>query len=113
MAVMVPGIVIRFTNPNLPHALDALLFGMAIVGAAAWWRWGKRGQPGRGQGVRLERSHSVEIAYLALATIYCLTLPLRHSITLIDAAVLISVFVLYTVRISRAPAEEPHLVGPA
>src|SRR4051794_23447808 len=205
MAVMVPGIVIRFTNHNLPHALDALLFGMAIVGAAfllswaaevaqldisaglaiallafiavlpeyavdvvfakdggravahygaacrspadisaakesacslalanmtgsnrlligigwsmvvfvAWWRWRKRGQPERGQAVRLERSHSVEIAYLALATIYCLTLPLRHTITLIDAAVLISVFVLYTVRISRAPAEEPHLVGPA
>src|SRR3954464_4607411 len=87
--------------------------GWSMVVFVAWWRWRKRGQPERGQAVRLERSHSVEIAYLALATIYCLTLPLRHTITLIDAAVLISVFVLYTIRISRAPAEEPHLVGPA
>lgn len=65
------------------------------------------------QGVRLERSHSVEFSFLAIATAYSLTLPLKHSITLIDAVVLIGIFVLYTVRISRAPAEEPHLVGPA
>ena len=66
-----------------------------------------------GRGVTLERSHAVEISYLALATIYSLTLPLKHSITLFDAVVLIGIFVAYTVRISRAPAEEPHLVGPA
>lgn len=65
------------------------------------------------QGVRLQRSHSVEFSFLAIATAYSLTLPLKHSITLIDAVVLIGIFVLYTVRISRAPAEEPHLVGPA
>src|SRR3954463_5600492 len=39
MAVMVPGILIRFTTPDLPHALDALLFGMAIVGAAFMLSW--------------------------------------------------------------------------
>src|SRR3954452_4057518 len=39
MAVMVPGILIRFTSPDLPHALDALLFGMAIVGAAFLLSW--------------------------------------------------------------------------
>jgi cation:H+ antiporter len=44
---------------------------------------------------------------------YSLTLPLKSSITLVDAAVLIAIFVVYTIRISRAPAEEPHLVGPA
>ena len=30
-----------------------------------------------------------------------------------DAGILVTIFVLYIVRISRAPAEEPHLVGPA
>ncbi len=39
--------------------------------------------------------------------------PLKSSITLIDSVVLVSMFVLYMVRISKAPAEEPHLVGPA
>ena len=40
-------------------------------------------------------------------------LPLKHSITLIDSAILVAIFVAYTIRVSRAPAEEPHLVGPA
>jgi cation:H+ antiporter len=63
--------------------------------------------------ITLERTHAVEVSFLALATVYSLTLPLKHSITPIDAIVLVSIFVAYTVRISRAPAEEPHLVGPA
>ena len=61
----------------------------------------------------LDREHSIEISYLAVATVYSLSLPLKHSITLVDAAVLVTIFVLYTIRVSRAPAEEPHLVGPA
>ena len=63
--------------------------------------------------VVLERSHAVEIAFLALATVYGLTLPLRDTLSLVDAAVLVSIFGAYIVRIARAPAGEPHLVGPA
>ena len=63
--------------------------------------------------IRLERSHSVEVSFLALATVYSLTLPLKDHITIVDSIVLVGIFVAYTVRISRAPAEEPHLVGPA
>ena len=66
-----------------------------------------------GEGIVLQRSHAVEISYLALATVYSLTLPLKHSITLFDAAVLVTIFAAYTMRLSKAPAEEPHLVGPA
>ena len=85
--------------------------GWSMVVFVAWWQWRRRGQ--RRTEVRLERSHSIELAFLALATIYSLTLPLRHSITLIDAAVLFGIFAAYTWRIARSPAEEPHLVGPA
>ncbi|HEY5012828.1 MAG TPA: sodium:proton exchanger [Acidimicrobiia bacterium] len=63
--------------------------------------------------VVLARSHSVEVTFLALATIYGLTLPLRRTLSLIDAAVLVSIFVAYLVRVARAPAEEPELVGSA
>jgi cation:H+ antiporter len=42
-----------------------------------------------------------------------LTLPLRRTITIVDAVILIGIFAAYTWRISRSPAEEPHLVGPA
>jgi cation:H+ antiporter len=92
--------------------------GWSMVIFIAWYRvratHRREGrQAPRWEGVRLNRGHSVEIAYLAVATIYSLTLPLKHSITLIDAVVLVGIFVAYTWRISRAPAEEPHLVGPA
>ncbi len=63
--------------------------------------------------VRLERPHAIEIAFLAIATLYSLTLPLKRTLTLVDAAILIAIFVVFVVRIARSPAEEPHLVGPA
>src|SRR5437764_7586820 len=85
--------------------------GWSMVVFVAWWQWRRRGQ--RRNEIRLERSHSVELAFLALATIYSLALPLRRTISLLDAVVLVSIFAAYTWRIARAPAEEPHLVGPA
>jgi cation:H+ antiporter len=207
VALTVPGFVVRFTDPHLSHPVEALLFGLAIVGAAfmlswaaevaqldisaglaiailaliavlpeyavdfvfakkggesfaqtgaaclplnggtespchlalanmtganrlligigwtmvifiAYFRLRGRGQlvtgrDGRWEGVRLDREHSIEIGFLAVATIYSLTLPLKHSVTLVDAGILIAIFIAYTIRVSRAPAEEPHLVGPA
>jgi cation:H+ antiporter len=85
--------------------------GWSMVVFVAWWQWRKRGR--RENAIRLERSHSVELAFLALATAYSLTLPLRRTITLLDAAILVTIFAAYTWRIARSPAEEPHLVGPA
>ncbi len=63
--------------------------------------------------VNLERSHSIEIAFLVLATLYGLTLPLRRTLSLVDAVVLVAIFVGYVARITGAPTEEPHLIGPA
>ena len=97
--------------------------GWATVVFIAWYRTRRKaalGEPAPGDtvpprwdGVKLHRTHSVELAFLAAATAYSLTLPLKSSITLIDSVVLVGLFVLYAVRLSRAPAEEPHLVGPA
>jgi cation:H+ antiporter len=85
--------------------------GWAAVVFIAWFRSRKRGQ--RLEAITLRRSHSVELAFLAVATLYSLTLPLKHSITLIDGAILVAIFVAYTIRVSMGPAEEPHLVGPS
>jgi cation:H+ antiporter len=85
--------------------------GWPMVALVAWWRWRQRGEPAAE--VRLERTNSVEIAFLTVACLYSLTLPLKRTVTLVDAVILIGIFVAYTIRISRAPAEEPHLVGPA
>jgi cation:H+ antiporter len=86
--------------------------GWSMVVFIAWHR--SRGvRSPRAREVRLARSHAVEVTYLALATAYSLLLPLKHSVTPIDALVLVGIFVAYTIRISRAPAEEPQLLGPA
>jgi cation:H+ antiporter len=196
----VPAIVFRLVDPDVPHAVEALVYGLAIVGAAFLLSWAaeaaqldisaglaiavlafiavlpeyavdmvfafrggeafaqygeacksavdtgesacslalanmtganrlligigwslvvfiayyrsKRHPPVMHE-VTLEREHAVEVSFLAIATVYSLTLPLKSSITLLDAVVLIGIFVAYTVRVSRAPAGEPHLVGPA
>jgi cation:H+ antiporter len=95
--------------------------GWSLVVLVAAWRIG-RARKGRialdvpipaTTDAALTRSRSVEIAFLVIATIYGLTLPLHHTLTLFDTVVLVTIFVLYVVRVSRAPAEEPHLVGPA
>src|SRR5262249_6328069 len=85
--------------------------GWSLVVFIAWYRARAVGQ--HLTAVVLQREHAVELAYLALATAYSLTLPLKDTVTLLDAAVLVGIFIAYTIRIAGAPAEEPHLVGPA
>jgi len=85
--------------------------GWAMVVFIAWWRWRRRGEPR--EGIALDRTKSVELSFLALACAYSLTLPLKRTVTLVDALILVAIFVAYTLRISKAPAEEPHLIGPA
>jgi cation:H+ antiporter len=201
LGVTVPGLILRFLDPALAHPMEALLFGIAIVGAAfmlSWaaevaqldisaglaiavlafiavlpeyavdmvfaWKGGhavaaygaschppgvggedacslalanmtganrlligigwslvvfiaflrtRKRREGPLREIKLERTHAVEVSFLAIATVYSLTLPLKRTITLVDAAILVSIFAAYTFRVSRAPAEEPHLVGPA
>ena len=88
--------------------------GWSMVVFIAWSRLRKqRGRSEGWTGIRLTREHSIELAFLFAATLYSLTLPLKHSISLLDTLVLVGLFAAYTWRVSRAPAEEPHLVGPA
>jgi len=92
--------------------------GWSMVVLLAAWRMKsiarKRGYEGElDTDVALERPHAIEIMFLTIATLYSLTLPFKHTLTIFDSIILISIFVLFVVRIWRAPSEEPHLVGPA
>jgi len=62
--------------------------------------------------IKLEKSHWVEIFYLGLATLYSFTIPLKGSLTLIDTAILITLFALYTRRAAQLESPEPEFVGP-
>ena len=85
--------------------------GWSLIVFIAYWQWRRRGE--RRAGVYMERAKSVELTYLTIAAVYCLTLPLKRTVTLVDAVILVSIFVAYTLRISRAPQTEPDLIGPA
>ena len=61
--------------------------------------------------VQMPRALSAEVVFLGIATLYSLTLPLRHTLTLLDAAILISIFCAYAWRLAQAPAEDPELEG--
>ncbi|MGD9892422.1 MAG: hypothetical protein AB7R89_05295 [Dehalococcoidia bacterium] len=61
----------------------------------------------------VDRQRSLELAFLAIATLYVIFIPLRHAVTLIDSIVLVSMFAIYLVFTSRVESEESELVGPA
>ena len=63
--------------------------------------------------IRLSRSQTVDIAYLTIASLYGLTLFLKETLTPTDALVLVGIYALYLRRLSGAPPEPPHLVGPS
>ncbi|WP_432476144.1 sodium:proton exchanger [Nocardioides sp. GXQ0305] len=93
---------------------------VVLVATLAVWRTARR--EGRDTGdaasassrvgeVRLAPAMSVEIGFLAFATLYSLSLPLRTSIGIWDSVVLIGLFVAYAWRLSRMPRTEPDLLG--
>jgi cation:H+ antiporter len=80
--------------------------GWAAPVLAVWLRFGQRE-------VRLPREQAIEVRYLALASIYSLTIPLKGTLSLIDTVILFAVFVGYVRATMRAPHDEPQLDGPA
>jgi cation:H+ antiporter len=63
--------------------------------------------------IHLSRSQSVDIAYLTVASLFGLSLFLKETLSPLDAVVLVAIYVLYLRRLSGAPPEPPHLVGPS
>ena len=60
----------------------------------------------------LDKSQRVEIFYLAMATLYSFTIPLKGSLTLVDTVILVTLFALYTRRAAQMESAEPEMVGP-
>ncbi len=63
--------------------------------------------------IALDRGGAVAVAFLAAATLYAFTLPLRREISLVDSVLLAALFAAYAVWAARSGTEEPDLVGPA
>ncbi|MFT4041129.1 MAG: hypothetical protein QM692_23310 [Thermomicrobiales bacterium] len=87
---------------------NRLLIGLAwpMVILIVWLR-------ARQTSVTLEASHGLELVALLAATLYAFTIPIKGYISLVDCVVLGAIFVVYMWRLTKLPAEEPHLIGPA
>ena len=105
---------------NMTGANQLLIgFGWPLVILLGTWRVKKtQTTPEQAEGatsntVFLTRPQSVDIAYLTLASAYGLTLFLKSTLGLLDAVILVGIYVAYLIRLSGATAEDPHLVGPS
>lgn len=97
----------QFALANMTGA-NRLLIGFAwpVVFFLFWLRTRKRDLAVGGQ-------NSVGVLFLGVATLYSFSIPLRQHLSLIDSAVLISLFLVYLLLSSRSPPREEELVGPA
>ncbi|MFH1687807.1 MAG: sodium:calcium antiporter [bacterium] len=60
----------------------------------------------------MDSGQRVEVFYLAMATIYSFTIPLKGSLNLIDTVILVTLFGLYTRRVAGMKSVEPEVIGP-
>jgi cation:H+ antiporter len=95
-----------FAMANMTGANRLLIgVGWAAVVVTFWLKTGKKA-------IDLEPAHRIEIFYLGMATIYSFIIPLKARIDLLDAVVLVAVFVLYMRAAASAAHVEPELEGP-
>lgn len=96
-----------FAVANMTGANRLLIgVGWSVVVILNWWRR-------RSRTVELDQSHLLELSVLAIATIYAFIVAVKGSLSIIDAAVLVGLFVVYVIAVSRLPSHEPELLGPA
>ena len=96
-----------FATANMTGGNRLLIgLGWATVVATAWLRT-------RARSFALERSQSIEVFFLLVATLYSFVIPWKQTISLWDSTILISLFVAYMIMAGRAQHEEPELGGPA
>ena len=97
----------QYATANMTGANRLLIgFGWAAVVICYWLKTRK-------PAVALEPSHSMEISYLTLATLYSFIIPLKGTLSLLDTAVLLVIFGFYVVSASKAGMSEPELGGPS
>lgn len=105
---------------NMTGANQLLIgFGWPMVILLGTWRVKRRrirsekAEGATAAQINLSRGQSVDIAYLTVASVYGLTLFLKDTLSLLDAAILVAIYVIYMIRLAGAAPEEPHLVGPS
>ncbi|MDE2180133.1 MAG: sodium:calcium antiporter [candidate division NC10 bacterium] len=96
---------ITYAAANMTGANRLLIgLGWASVVVTFWLKT-------RHRQVVLDRSRSVELLHLALATTYSFMIPLKGTLSALDSTVLLAIFVSYMISASKATIVEPELDG--
>lgn len=95
-----------YATANMTGANRLLIgLGWATVVIVYWLKT-------RHRSFTLDAHHKIEVFYLSLATLYSFFIPFKKQLDLVDALVMIAIFVLYMRAASRAAHVEPQLEGP-
>lgn len=103
---------VGFATANMTGANRLLVgVGWPLIVLLFWWRSGKRS-------IQLRWQNTVEISFLALASIYSFVITIKGRIDLFDTIVLVALFAAYLWRLGKLPKEEDdddeqEEVGPA
>ncbi len=96
---------IAYATANMTGANRLLIgVGWASVVVTFWFKT-------RHRQVVLDRSRSIELLHLMLATTYSFIIPLKGTLSALDSAVLLAIFVSYMISASKAQVVEPELDG--
>ena len=97
----------HYAVANMTGANRLLIgLGWTSVVLVACWR-------SRTQTLLIPVHHNLEMRFLLYSTLYSFTIPLKGSLNLIDAVVLLSLFIAYVVAASKGHRGDSELVGPA
>ncbi len=95
-----------YATANMTGANRLLIgVGWATVIIAFWLKSGERE-------MSLGRDRRLEVLSLVVATLYSLALPLKGTLSVVDAAIFLSIFIFYMVAAAQAHFVEPELGGP-
>ncbi|HSA59035.1 MAG TPA: sodium:calcium antiporter [bacterium] len=97
---------VHFATANMTGS-NRLLIGAGWAAVAFAYYVKKR----RGE-IALSEGNRVEIMALILATLYSLVIPAKGTLSWVDSAFFLAIFVLYIRRASQSHHEEPELEGP-
>ncbi len=97
----------HYAVANMTGANRLLIgLGWTSVVLVACWR-------ARTQSLLIPVHHHLEMRFLLYSTLYSFTIPLKGELNLIDAIVLLSLFIAYVVAASKGHRGDSELAGPA
>lgn len=95
-----------FAAANMTGANRLLIgLGWSAVLLAFWFR-------SRRRVIHVEPAQRLELVTLLFASCYAFVIPLKRTLSVVDTACFLSLFVWYIRRASRGHVEEPGLAGP-